>query len=70
MPQGIATYSDTPVLKEGVHKASVSDGKAWFKTVARGELLGDYIFSSVFTRMEKTDFFRKIKALEAWVLAK
>jgi len=40
----------------------------WFKTVTGGELLGDFVFTSPFQRMKQTDFFEKMKALEAWVL--
>ena len=64
----ITTYSDTPALRQAIYKASTSEGKAWFKTVTRGELLGDFIFSSVFTRMENTDFCKKLKTLEEWAL--
>jgi putative ATP-dependent endonuclease of OLD family len=66
----IATYSDTSALKEGIHRASISYGNAWFKSVGRGELLGDFLFSSVFSLIDKTDLYEKIKVLEAWVLAK
>jgi putative ATP-dependent endonuclease of OLD family len=66
----IATYSDISVLKKAIYRAAISEGKPWFKTVSRGEMLGDSIFSQVFARMEDTDFFKKITALEAWALAK
>jgi len=32
--------------------------------------LGEFLFKQVFTRMENTDFYRKLQMLEEWVLAK
>jgi len=64
----IATYADLYALRQAIYKASISDGKAWFKTVSRGEILGDFIFSTVFAQMQSTDFYKKLKTLEDWAL--
>jgi len=66
----IPNYGNASALKRAICKAALSDGKAWFKTVGGGEVLGDFIFSSVFPQMESTDFFAKLKAVEVWILAK
>lgn len=64
----ITTYSDYFTIAKPICEASISQNNRWFKTVTGGELLGDFIFSSVFTRMQKTDFYKKLKTLEEWAL--
>lgn len=66
----IATYGDVSTLKQAICGAAISEGRPWFKTLGRGETLGDFIFSCVFTRMKGTDFLEKVTALEAWALAR
>lgn len=66
----IPTYSDISALKQAICGAAISKSTPWFKTVSRGETLGDFIFSQLFTRMKNTDLFKKITALEAWALAR
>jgi len=66
----IATYSDLSALKQAIYKASTSENKAWFKTVSRGETLGDFVFSTVFEQIENSDFHRKLKMLEGWALGR
>jgi putative ATP-dependent endonuclease of OLD family len=61
-------YEDATRLRQAVYEASVAERKEWFKTVTRAELLGDFIFSSAFSRMESTDFYKKLKSLEEWAL--
>ncbi len=66
----IATYQDVSVLKEAIYKACTSKGKAWFKSVSRGESLGDFVFSTALKQMENGDFQKKLKMLEGWALGK
>lgn len=63
----MVSYPDSEALRQVVHETAVKHG--WFKSVSGGELLGDSIFPSVFTRMKDTDFYRKLEKLERWVLA-
>jgi putative ATP-dependent endonuclease of OLD family len=64
----IATYQDVSALRQAIYRASTSRDRAWFKTVSRGETLGDFIFSTVFQRIENSDFHMKLKTLEEWAL--
>lgn len=66
----IPGYPDYPAITEAICEASISQNNPWFKTTSGGEVLGDFVFSSAFSEMETSDFVKKIKALEAWVLAK
>jgi len=64
--EDIQAYEDDATLRQAAQEAAKK--KQWFKTVTGGELLGDFVFTSPFQRMKQTDFFEKMKALEAWVL--
>jgi hypothetical protein len=64
----ILAYDNDGALRPAISGAAVA-GK-WFRTISRGELLGEFLFKQVFTRMENTDFYRKLQMLEEWVLAK
>jgi len=64
----IATFTDETSLRNAIYDASVIDDKEWFKTVSRGELLGNYIFQKVYTQMQTTDFYKKLEELKGWVI--
>jgi len=64
----LVDYSDMSILRDTISR--VAKEKGWFKTLGRGETLGDFVFGSTFTRMTGTDFRNKLKAMEEWVLAR
>jgi len=64
--EDITTYNDAATLRKAMHESAKE--KAWFKTVGRGELLGNFIFTKPFAQMKETDFAEKITALKDWVL--
>jgi len=64
----IGTFTDDTSLRKAIYDASVIDDREWFKTVSRGELLGNYVFQKVYTQMQTTDFYKKLEELKGWVI--
>lgn len=65
--EAILTYSDSDSLRKAVYEASVVQDNAWFKTVSKGETLGDCIFKEFYDRMRDTDFHLKLESLKGWL---
>jgi len=65
----IDTYLDEKALRRAIFEASVVSGNEWFKTITRGEIVGDFVFTSQYEKMKGTDFFKKINDLKEWVVA-
>jgi hypothetical protein len=66
--QDIEVYENEPLLRIAIFESSTKKDKEWFKTVSRGESLGDYIFQKFFIQMQGTDFCDKLEELRGWVI--
>lgn len=66
--ESIISFTDETSLRNAIYEASVRENKEWFKTVSRGELLGDCIFQNYYTQMQNTDFCQKLEELKGWII--
>lgn len=64
----IESYVNQNILKSAICVTSLAEKNPWFKNVFSGEILGDYVFDSLYKKMQDTDFSRKMDQIKEWTI--
>jgi len=65
---GIALYAEEYLafLRKAI--ADSAKNKSWFKNIAVGEALGDYLFGEILDEIETTVFYNTFEKIKAWAI--